>query len=206
MAGLDPAILFSEIARRFRAYRLRIQRSGSMKVVGLAGWSGAGKTTLLTKLIPELARRGLSVSTIKHAHHAFDVDKPGKDSWIHREAGAREVLVSSANRFALMHELRGAPEWTLTQLLDKLSPCDLVIVEGFKRSGHPKIEVHRADNGKPFLWPEDRDIVGIASDVEAGDGAPDRVHLDETSAVADMMLGAAIDITDLRRRLAERGE
>ena len=143
-----------------------------MKVIGLAGWSGAGKTTLLAKLIPELAGRGLCVSTIKHAHHAFDVDTPGKDSWMHRQAGAHEVLVSSANRFALMHELRGAPEWTLTQLLAKLSPCDLVIVEGFKRCGHPKIEVHRAANGKPFLWPDDPDIRGLASDVDAGPTRP----------------------------------
>lgn len=177
-----------------------------MKVIGLAGWSGAGKTTLLTRLIPELAARGLAVSTIKHAHHAFDVDKPGKDSWMHRQAGAREVLVSSANRFALMRELRGEPEWTLAQLLARLSPCDLVIVEGFKRSGHPKIEVHRAENGKPFLWPDDPDIHGLASDVEPGEGAPPRVHLDDIAGVADMMQAAAADIEDLRRRLAERGE
>lgn len=180
-----------------------------MKVVGLAGWSGAGKTTLLAKLIPELTGRGLAVSTIKHAHHAFDVDKPGKDSWVHREAGAREVLVSSQNRFALMHELRGAPEWTLPQLLDKLSPCDLVLVEGFKRCGHPKIEVHRAANGKPFLWPDDPDIMGVASDVDVdrnlGAGAPDRVHLDDVQAIADMVLSAAMDINDLRWRLAEQG-
>ncbi len=177
-----------------------------MKVVGLAGWSGAGKTTLLTRLIPHLAGLGLTVSTIKHAHHAFDVDKPGKDSWMHREAGAWEVLISSANRFALMHELRGAPEWTLPQLLDKLSPCALVIVEGFKRCGHPKIEVHRAANGKPFLWPDDPDILGVASDVEAGPDAPTRVHMDDVGAVADMMLSAAMDINDLRWRLAQRGE
>ena len=177
-----------------------------MKVVGLAGWSGAGKTTLLSKLIPELAGRGLVVSTIKHAHHAFDVDKPGKDSWVHREVGAHEVLVASQNRFALMHELRGQPEWTLSQLLEKLSPCDLVIVEGFKRCGHPKIEVHRAENDKPFLWPEDLDIIGVASDVDAGMEAPHRVHLDDIPAIADMLLAAAIDINDLRWRLAERGE
>lgn len=176
-----------------------------MKVVGLAGWSGAGKTTLLTKLLPELAKRGLSASTIKHAHHAFDVDTPGKDSWMHRQAGAREVLVSSENRFALMHELRGAPEWTLSQLLEKLSPCDLVIVEGFKRSGHPKIEVHRAANSKPFLWPNDSDIIGLASDIAAGQGAPRQVHLDDTAAVADMMLAAAVDIHSLRERLARQG-
>lgn len=177
-----------------------------MKVVGLAGWSGAGKTTLLTKLIPHFAGLGLAVSTIKHAHHAFDVDKPGKDSWMHREAGAQEVLVSSANRFALMREIRGAAEWTLSQLLDKLSPCDLVIVEGFKRSGHPKIEVHRAQNGKPFLWRDDADIHGIASDVDVGPDAPRRVHLDDVHAVADIMLAAAIDASDVRWRLAQRGE
>lgn len=177
-----------------------------MKVIGLAGWSGAGKTTLLTRLIPELAGRGLCVSTIKHAHHAFDVDKPGKDSWMHREAGAREVLIASANRFALMHELRGAPEWTLGQLLAKLSPCDLVIVEGFKRCGHPKVEVHRAANGKPLLWPEDRDIIGVATDCDAGDGAPPRVHLDDVAGVADMMVAGAAGLEEMRLRLAERGE
>lgn len=177
-----------------------------MKVVGLAGWSGAGKTTLLTKLIPHLAGRGLAVSTIKHAHHAFDVDTPGKDSWMHREAGAQEVLVSSANRFALMRELRGAPEWTLSQLLDKLSPCDLVIVEGFKRSGHPKIEVHRNLNGKPFLWPDDADIHGVASDVGVGAGAPRHAHLDDVPDIADMLLAVATNAADVRWRLAQRGE
>jgi len=177
-----------------------------MKVVGLAGWSGAGKTTLLARLIPELSGRGLAVSTIKHAHHAFDVDKPGKDSFVHRQAGAREVLVSSANRFALMRELRGEPEWTLTQLLAKLSPCDLVIVEGFKRCGHPKIEVHRGANGKPFLWPDDPDIHGVASDCDPGAGAPPSAHLDDIAAIADMMLTVAADLAQLRERLAERGE
>ena len=125
-----------------------------MRVIGLAGWSGAGKTTLLLKLIPELNRRGVSVSTLKHAHHAFEVDEPGKDSFEHRAAGAREVLVASERRWALMHELRGAPEPGLAELLRRLSPVDLVIVEGFKREAHPKIEVHRAANGKPFLFRE----------------------------------------------------
>src|SRR5262245_30587731 len=110
------------------------------RVMGLAGWSGAGKTTLVGKLLPELVSRGVRVSTIKHAHHDFDIDKPGKDSWIHRQAGATEVLVVSDARFALMHELRGAPEPTLPDLLKKLSDVDLVIVEGFKRDPHPKIE------------------------------------------------------------------
>lgn len=173
-----------------------------MKVIGLAGWSGAGKTTLLTRLIPELRARGLVVSTIKHAHHAFDVDKPGKDSWMHREAGAQEVLVSSANRFALMHELRGAPELTLPQLLARLSPCDLVIVEGFKRCGHPKIEVHRQANGKPFLWPDDTDVRAVASDVDPGQGAPPWRGLDEAAALADMMLDAAMEIEELQALLS----
>lgn len=172
-----------------------------MKVIGLAGWSGAGKTTLLAKLIPALRARGLSVSTIKHAHHAFDVDKPGKDSWVHREAGAAEVLVASANRWALMHELRGAPELSLPELLDRLSPVDLVIVEGFKRCGQPKIEVWRAANGKPFLWQDDADIVGLASDAAPCPGAPPHVALDDVEGVADMVMDAASPLEAVRARL-----
>jgi molybdopterin-guanine dinucleotide biosynthesis protein B len=114
-----------------------------MRVFGLAGWSGSGKTTLLTRLIPELIRRGISVSTVKHAHHAFDIDKPGKDSWLHREAGAREVMVASARRFALMHELRDAPEPSLDDLVARMAPVDLLLVEGFKAHAHPKLEIHR---------------------------------------------------------------
>ncbi len=158
-----------------------------MKIIGLAGWSGAGKTTLLVKLIPLLVARGLAVSTIKHAHHAFDVDKPGKDSYEHRQAGAREVLVASAARFALMHELRGAPEPDLAALLAKLSPCDLVLIEGFKRDSHPKIEVHRAANGKPFLFPDDPAIVALASDTAPPDGAVPYVHLDDADAIAALV-------------------
>ena len=127
-----------------------------MRAIGFAGWSGAGKTTLIVRLIPELNRRGLSVSTIKHAHHGFDLDQPGKDSYVHRAAGAHEVLVASANRLALMRELRGAPEPSLADLLRLLAPVDLVLVEGFKRDSLPKIEVHRAANGKPPIHPEDR--------------------------------------------------
>ena len=136
-----------------------------MKVIGLAGWSGAGKTTLLTRVIPHLQQQGLRVSVIKHAHHAFDVDVPGKDSWQHREAGAAEVLVSSSQRWALMHELRGAAEPRLPELLAKMSQVDLVVVEGFKREPLRKIEVHRAANGKPLLFPDDPDVVGIATDI-----------------------------------------
>ncbi|MDB5573139.1 MAG: mobB [Tardiphaga sp.] len=161
-----------------------------MKLIGLAGWSGAGKTTLLTKLIPHLRARGLSVSTVKHAHHAFDIDVPGKDSWRHREAGATEVLVSSANRFALMHELRGAPEPELPELLARMARVDLVIVEGFKRAPHRKIEVFRADNNKPLLFPDDPGIVGIAAIGEFATTLP-TAHLDDIDAVATMLLAAA---------------
>src|SRR6186713_592711 len=135
-----------------------------MRIIGLAGWSGSGKTTLLAHVIPRLVARGLKVSTLKHAHHAFDIDQPGKDSHTHRTAGATEVLISSANRFALMHELRGAPELSLGALLAKLSAVDLVLVEGFKREAHPKLEVYRASVGKPLLAPDDPNIVAIASD------------------------------------------
>src|SRR3979490_1906017 len=137
-----------------------------MKGSGLAGWSGAGKTTRPTRIIPHFLGEGLRVSVIKHAHHSFDVDVPGKDSWVHRQSGAAEVLVSSGQRFALMHELRGAAEPRLPELLAKMSPVDLVIVEGFKTEPHRKIEVHRAANGKDFLFPADPGIVGIASDVD----------------------------------------
>src|SRR5215468_8942465 len=135
-----------------------------MKVIGLAGWSGAGKTTLLTRVLPLFVEQGLRVSVVKHAHHKFDVDKPGKDSWRHREAGAKEVLVSSANRWALMHELRGEPEPHLAELLKKLSPVDLVVIEGYKTEPHRKIEIYRAANEKPFLFSADPDIVGVAAD------------------------------------------
>jgi molybdopterin-guanine dinucleotide biosynthesis protein B len=135
-----------------------------MKVLGITGWSGAGKTTLLADLIPLLVAGGLRVSTIKHAHHDFDIDQPGKDSYRHREAGASEVLISSARRFALMRELRGEDEPRLADLLARLAPVDLVLVEGFKREAHAKIEVWRADTGKPMLQPEDPHIIAVASD------------------------------------------
>ena len=158
-----------------------------MRVIGLAGWSGAGKTTLLAALIPWLTARGLTISTIKHAHHAFDVDKPGKDSHTHRQAGAAQVLVSSAQRWALMTELRGAPEPGLPELLAHLAPVDLVLVEGFKRDPHPKIEVHRAANGKPWLHPDDPAIRAVASDV-APPGALPRVALDDIPAIGALAL------------------
>jgi molybdopterin-guanine dinucleotide biosynthesis adapter protein len=167
-----------------------------MKVIGLAGWSGAGKTTLLTRVIPYLLKDGLRVSVIKHAHHAFDVDVPGKDSWKHREAGAAEVLVSSTRRWALMHELRGAAEPRLPELLAKMSRVDLVVVEGFKREPLRKVEVFRAANGKPFLFPDDPDIVGIATDTPVETALP-TAHLDDIEAVVAMMLKSAISLEDV---------
>lgn len=175
-----------------------------MRIIGLAGWSGAGKTTLLIRLIPELRRRGLSVSTLKHAHHAFDVDQPGKDSFEHRAAGASQVLVASAKRWALMTEHRDAPEPALAELLTHLSPVDLVIIEGFKRDAHPKIEVHRGANGKPWIHPEDPFVAAIASDVAPPDahiGAPlPRAHLDDIAAIADLVLGHAAPLDEFLAR------
>ena len=175
-----------------------------MKVIGLAGWSGAGKTTLLTRVIPHLGEQGLRVSVIKHAHHAFDVDVPGKDSWKHREAGAAEVLVSSSQRWALMHELRGASEPRLPELLAKLAPVDLVVVEGFKREPHRKIEVYRAANEKPLLFPDDPGIVGIATDTAVETTLP-TAHLDDIEAVAAMMLKSAISLEDVLAKCEAEG-
>jgi molybdopterin-guanine dinucleotide biosynthesis adapter protein len=162
-----------------------------MRVIGLAGWSGAGKTTLLLKLIPELNRRGLSVSTLKHAHHAFEVDEPGKDSFEHRAAGAREVLVASERRWALIHELREEREPSLAELLRRLSAVDLVIVEGFKRSGHPKIEVHRAANGKPLLFCELENLRAIVADGPVPKASVPVISLDDIESVADQVLALA---------------
>jgi molybdopterin-guanine dinucleotide biosynthesis protein B len=156
-------------------------------VIGLAGWSGSGKTTLLAKLLPLLVARGRVVSTIKHAHHAFDVDQPGKDSHAHRLAGAREVLVSSAKRWALMHELRGEAEPTLAELLPHLSPADLVMVEGFKTHNHAKLEVHRAAVGKPLLHPGDSDIVALASDTRPPGLKLPYADLADVEAIADLV-------------------
>jgi molybdopterin-guanine dinucleotide biosynthesis protein B len=170
-----------------------------MKVIGLAGWSGAGKTTLLSRVIPHLLGQGLLVSVIKHAHHGFDVDVPGKDSWVHRESGAAEVLVSSARRWALMHELRGAAEPRLPELLARLSRVDLVVVEGFKSEPHRKIEVHRRANGKPLLFPDDPAISGIATDTTVETALP-VAHLDDIPAIAAMMRRSAMPVADLLAR------
>ena len=144
-----------------------------MKIFGFAGWSGSGKTTLIERLVPLLIARAGTVSLVKHAHHEFDIDQPGKDSWRHRNAGCTEVLVSSSRRFALVHEHRGAPESTLAQALDRLSPCDLVLVEGYKTHPIPKLEVWRPGVGKPLLHTGDPAILAIATD-SPGDvsGAP----------------------------------
>lgn len=168
-----------------------------MRIIGFAGWSGAGKTTLLDELIPALVRRGVRVSTIKHAHHTFDVDQPGKDSYRHRMAGATEVLVSSMNRWALIHELRGAAEPDLPELLAHLAPVDLVLVEGFKRNRHPKVEIWRAEVGKPFLHPDDPFIVGIASDAPIADAPLPVIALDDAEALADFVMIHAAPIGDI---------
>jgi molybdopterin-guanine dinucleotide biosynthesis adapter protein len=172
-----------------------------MKVIGIVGWSGAGKTTLISRVIPHLRQLGLRVSVIKHAHHEFDVDIPGKDSWVHRQSGAEEVLVSSANRWALMHELRGAAEPALPDLLRKMSPVDLVVIEGFKSEPIRKIEVFRKDSGKPPLFPNDPAIVGIATDVALKTGL-EVAGLDDIPAVAAMMRKYAIRIEDVLATIA----
>ena len=155
-----------------------------MKIFGLAGWSGSGKTTLMSKLLPELIQSGLRVSTVKHAHHAFDIDRPGKDSWQHRMAGATEVMVSSANRWALMHELRGVPEPGLDQLVAKMAPVDLLLVEGFKRHAHDKLEVFRRANGKPLMHPDDPHIVAIASVDPLPEARVPVLSLDDAAGIA----------------------
>jgi molybdopterin-guanine dinucleotide biosynthesis adapter protein len=158
-----------------------------MKVFGFAGWSGSGKTTLIEKLIPRFAGAGLRVSLVKHAHHTFDVDQPGKDSYRHRHAGAQEVLVTSSRRWALMHELRGTPEPGLEGQLERLSPCDLVIVEGFKHAPIPKLEVWRSATGEPLLHPQDKHIVAVASDSRVETKLP-VLDLNDDAAIAAFVL------------------
>ncbi len=163
-----------------------------MRIIGLAGWSGSGKTTLLTKVIPVLVGRGLKIATVKHAHHEFDLDRPGKDSWLHREAGASEVVVASSRRWALIHELRDEPEPPLAGLLAKLGPADLVIIEGFKRHAHPKLEIYRASVGKPFLHPNDDCIVAIASDTALPRAPLPVLMLADIEAIADVLQAEAL--------------
>jgi molybdopterin-guanine dinucleotide biosynthesis protein B len=162
-----------------------------MRAFGFAGWSGSGKTTLIERLIPLFGARGLEVGVIKHARHAVDVDRPGTDSYRHRRAGAREVLVSSPQRWALVHELRGAPEPTLEALLARLAGCDLALVEGYKRAPIPKLEVRRAANGEPLLFPGDPHIIAVASDSAIETRLPPRLPyfaLDDAGGIAAFIL------------------
>lgn len=159
-----------------------------MQVFGLAGWSGAGKTTLMVELVQRISRQGIRVSTIKHAHHAFDIDRPGKDSHRHREAGATEVMVTSAARWALMHEIREEAEPSLAELLAHMTPVDLLLIEGFKTQDYDKLEIHRPVLGKPMLWQDDSRIVAVASDVALTDLPLPRFDLGDPAAIVQFIL------------------
>lgn len=170
----------------------------TMRIIGLAGWSGSGKTTLITKVIPRLIARGVTISTLKHAHHGFDLDQPGKDSFFHRAAGATEVVISSAKRFAILHELRGEAEWDLPDLVAKLAPVDLVLVEGYKRDPFPKLEIHRAANGKALIHPADPHIIAIAADIALPHAKVPVVDLDDIEAIVDILLKHAVPLNEVR--------
>ena len=157
-----------------------------MKIFGVTGWKNSGKTGLMERLITEFTARGLTVSSIKHAHHSFDIDHPGRDSYRHRDAGARQVLLASRNRWALMHELRDEDEPSLGDLLKQLSPVDLVLIEGYKRDRHPKIEAHRKETGQPLIAPEDETIVAVASDKSVSVDRP-VLDLNDTAAIANFI-------------------
>ena len=168
-----------------------------MRVFGFAGWSGSGKTTLIEQVVPKLVARGVRVSLIKHAHHRFDVDRPGKDSYRHRHAGCGEVLITSRERWALMHELRGGRELTLAETLARLSPCDLVLIEGYKAAPIPKLEIWRPAAGKPLLYPRDPHIIAIATDSldplppTGRSREPVRLKLEDTETIATLVLAEA---------------
>ncbi len=159
-----------------------------MKIFGFAGWSGSGKTTLIINLIPELVGRGLSVSTMKHAHHNFDIDQPGKDSYEHRQAGASEVMISASNRWALMHEVRENNEPSIDELIVRMTPVDLLLVEGFKSHPHPKMEVHRPAVGKPLLQINDPAIIAVASDGKLNDLSVPIFNLNDIVGIADFII------------------
>jgi molybdopterin-guanine dinucleotide biosynthesis adapter protein len=168
-----------------------------MRIIGLAGWSGSGKTTLVARVIPVLTARGLRVSTVKHAHHGFDVDIPGKDSHTHRTAGATEVFVSSARRWAHIHELRGEEEPSLVAILARIAAVDLVIVEGYKRHPHPKLEVYRAVVGKPLLHPDDDWIVAVASDAPVPAARVPVLDLSDAEKIADVLMIESVPVDRL---------
>ena len=159
-----------------------------MQIFGLAGWSGSGKTTLIVKLIPELVGRGLSVSTMKHAHHEFDIDQPGKDSYEHRHAGASEVIISASRRWALMHEVRNEKEPSVDELISRMTPVDLLLVEGFKWHAHPKMEIHRPAIGKPLLQNNDPEIIAVASDEKLTNLSVPVFDLNDIMGIADFII------------------
>ncbi len=159
-----------------------------MKVFGITGWSGAGKTTLIEKLTPMLIGFGLKVSTLKHAHHSFDLDTPGKDSYRHRKSGATEVMICSRERWVLMHENRGQPEASLDSLIARMTPVDLLIVEGFKAETHDKLEVYRRDHGKPPLSDDDSRFVAVASDTPLPERRIPVLDLNDIGAIADFIV------------------
>ena len=165
-----------------------------MRVIGVVGWKNNGKTTLVVRLVEQLTRQGLTVSTIKHAHHSIDLDRPGKDSWRHREAGAEEVVLATSRRWILMHELREEAEPPLADLLAKLAPVDIVIVEGFKGTSLPKIEVHRGERGTELIARTDPDVVAVAADVALPDLAVPVIHLDDIPALAAKLLEHAREV------------
>jgi molybdopterin-guanine dinucleotide biosynthesis protein B len=172
------------------------------RVLGIAGWSQAGKTTLLKQLIPLLVQRGLHIATLKHAHHAFEVDTPGKDSWEHRKAGASEVIICSARRWVQMHELGAEPEPLLMDLLRRFTPCDLVLVEGYKHERHPKLEVFRPAAGKPALYIDDPYVVAVATDATLTGAHPPVVDLNDIIAVAECVLSCARPLEEVLAALS----
>ena len=159
-----------------------------MRFFGLVGWSGSGKTTLMRQLVPELTGRGYKVSTMKHTHHNFDIDKPGKDSFMHREAGAHEVMITGSKRWAILHENRSAPEPDIDTLLKRLEKVDLVLIEGFKDHGHSKMEVHRPSVGKPLLAMDDDSIVAVTCDESLELDGQTLIHLNDVSGIADFIV------------------
>ena len=173
----------------------------TLRVLGIAGWSGSGKTRLISRLLPAFGAASLRVATLKHAHHSFDVDIPGKDSYEHRKAGAGEVIVSSARRWVQMHEVGAQGEATLAQLLRRVSPCDLVLVEGYKSEPHPKLEVYRRALGTPALYLEDKAVIGVASDQPLPDAPLPVVDLNDTAQVASFILEHAVPLEQLLLRL-----